>query len=81
VEIFFASIQICSLCGHQKRDLKLSDRMWKCPSCGAEHVLDHNAVVNLKKEVIKIRRATLKFTSVENHLWRVEHLEMLALAG
>jgi putative transposase len=65
-ERYFPSSQLCNCCGHQKRDLKLSDWAWKCPACGTEHIRDHNAAVNLKAEAI--RRATPEFTSVESHL-------------
>jgi putative transposase len=52
---YFPSSQLCSHCGHQNRDLKLSDRMWTCPECGTEHVRDVNAAVNLREEAIRIR--------------------------
>jgi putative transposase len=45
---FYASSKFCSCCGAKKNDLKLSDREWKCSSCGAEHDRDFNASQNLK---------------------------------
>jgi putative transposase len=45
---FYASSKFCSCCGKKKNDLKLSDREWKCSSCGAEHDRDFNAAQNLK---------------------------------
>jgi len=45
---FYASSKFCSCCGKKKTDLKLSDREWKCSSCGAEHDRDLNAAQNLK---------------------------------
>jgi putative transposase len=45
---FYASSKFCSCCGAKKNDLKLSDRDWKCSSCGAEHDRDFNASKNLK---------------------------------
>jgi putative transposase len=45
---FYASSKFCSCCGKKNNDLKLSDREWKCSSCGAEHDRDFNASQNLK---------------------------------
>jgi putative transposase len=45
---FYASSKFCSCCGAKKNDLKLSDREWKCSSCGADHDRDLNASQNLK---------------------------------
>ena len=45
---FYPSSQICSSCGNRKVDLKLSDRMYKCPICGLEIDRDYNASINLK---------------------------------
>lgn len=45
---FYASSKFCSCCGAKKNDLKLSDREWKCSSCGADHDRDFNASQNLK---------------------------------
>ena len=44
---FYASSKTCSHCGHVKKDLKLSDRIYVCPVCGAELDRDLNAAVNL----------------------------------
>lgn len=44
---FYASSKTCSHCGHVKKDLKLSDRIYVCPICGAELDRDLNAAVNL----------------------------------
>jgi transposase len=35
------------VCGYAKEDLKLSDREWTCPVCGARHDRDHNAAKNI----------------------------------
>ena len=45
---FFPSSKICSCCGHIKKDLKLSDRIYKC-ECGNIINRDFQASLNLKK--------------------------------
>ena len=52
---FFPSSKICSCCGHIKKDLKLSDRIYKC-ECGNIINRDFQASLNLKeygKNVLK----------------------------
>ena len=39
----------CHFCGHIKRELKLSEREWRCPSCGAILDRDLNAAVNIER--------------------------------
>lgn len=46
VSRWFASSKTCSACGHKHADLKL-EKIWVCPVCGAEHVDDVNAVINM----------------------------------
>lgn len=46
---FFPSSKTCSCCGSYKGDLKLSDRTYKCESCGIELDRDYNASLNLKQ--------------------------------
>lgn len=45
---FFPSSKLCSCCGHIKKDLKLSDRIYKC-ECGNVIDRDFQASLNLKK--------------------------------
>ena len=45
---FFPSSKLCSCCGHIKKDLKLSDRVYKC-KCGNIIDRDYQAALNLKK--------------------------------
>lgn len=47
VDRFYPSSKTCSCCGKIKKDLKLSDRIYKC-SCGFVCDRDLNASVNLK---------------------------------
>ena len=44
---FFASSKKCSNCGYKINDLKLSDRIFKCPECGMFKDRDVNASINL----------------------------------
>lgn len=44
---FYPSSKTCSCCGHIKQDLKLKDRIFKCPICGLEIDRDLNAAINL----------------------------------
>lgn len=51
VDRFYPSSKTCSNCGHIKKDLKLSDRIYRCPECGLEIDRDFNAALNLEKYV------------------------------
>ena len=44
---FYASSKLCSVCGHRKSDLKLSDRIYRCEHCGTIIDRDMNASINL----------------------------------
>ncbi|MHA1911038.1 MAG: RNA-guided endonuclease InsQ/TnpB family protein [Candidatus Kariarchaeaceae archaeon] len=44
---FFPSSKMCSACGTIKKDLKLSDRLFTCESCGLKIDRDFNASLNL----------------------------------
>ena len=44
---WYPSSKTCSNCGHIKKDLKLSDRTYICPNCGAVIDRDLNAAINL----------------------------------
>ena len=47
VSRWFPSSKICNCCGNIKKDLKLSDRIYKC-KCGYEEDRDFNASLNLR---------------------------------
>lgn len=49
---FYASSKICSQCGSIKKDLKLADRTYICPECGAVIDRDLNAAINLRDNQI-----------------------------
>lgn len=48
VDRFYPSSKICHKCGHIKKDLKLSDRTYKCFECGYIEDRDINASLNLR---------------------------------
>lgn len=48
VDRFYPSSKTCHKCGHIKRDLKLSDRTYKCSECGYIEDRDINASLNLR---------------------------------
>ncbi|MGO1044889.1 zinc ribbon domain-containing protein, partial [Clostridioides difficile] len=47
VDKFFPSSKKCSCCENIKKDLKLSDRIYKCDNCGISIDRDYNASINL----------------------------------
>ena len=49
VDRFYASSKTCSRCGHIKKDLKLSDRVYECTECGLVIDRDYNAALNLRR--------------------------------
>ena len=70
---YFPSSQLCSNCGFQYKGLKLSEREWTCSCCGAHHIRDVNAAINLKNYIPLEER---EFTPVESE--KISNLAMLA---
>lgn len=48
VDRWYPSSKLCHDCGHIKKDLKLSDRTYKCSECGYVEDRDINASLNLR---------------------------------
>ena len=48
VDRFYPSSKTCHVCGNVKKDLKLSDRFYKCSECGYVEDRDINASLNLR---------------------------------
>jgi len=71
---YFPSSQLCSKCGFQYKNLKLSEREWTCSCCGTSHIRDVNAAINLMKYVPLERR---KLTPADSE--KISNLVGLAL--
>lgn len=64
VNRFFPSSKKCNHCGYINKELKLSNRKWKCPQCGGDISRDYNAALNIldegRKMLIGVRNTEFK---------------------
>ena len=54
IDRFYPSSKRCSKCGHVKDELGLSERTYRCESCGNVLDRDYNAAVNIRDEGVRI---------------------------
>ncbi len=51
---FYPSSKLCHCCGFKYKGLKLEERFWTCPNCGAYLDRDENAAINILNEGLNI---------------------------
>lgn len=54
IDRFYPSSKTCSSCGHKRDDLTLSDRTYRCPTCGTVIDRDLNAAINIRNEGMRV---------------------------
>jgi putative transposase len=80
VSRWYPSSKTCNKCGYIHSELKLSDRLWTCPSCGVEIERDFNAACNIRQEALKIVGQELpEYTSMESNKNLMKVLALSAL--
>jgi len=47
IDRWFPSSKTCNHCGHVLKELDLSVRVWRCPSCNSVNDRDENAALNI----------------------------------
>jgi putative transposase len=56
IDTFYPSSKLCSHCGNIKKDLKLSDRIYRCDKCGLVIDRDLNAAYNIRDYYLNIKK-------------------------
>ena len=54
IDRFYPSSKMCSKCGHVKDELGLSERTYRCGSCGSVLDRDYNAAINIRDEGMRV---------------------------
>lgn len=54
IDTFYPSSKLCHCCGFKYKGLKLEERFWTCPECGAYLDRDENAAINILQEGLNI---------------------------
>jgi putative transposase len=67
---FYPSSKMCSACGHTKRNLDLSERVFVCENCHSHVDRDLNAAVNLEKLAVSCTESINACESREVHASR-----------
>ena len=67
-----ASSKTCSHCGHQYKELALSERKWTCAQCHTTHDRDINAAYNIRWMALE-RHLTLRVSSSGNDEEKVSY--------
>lgn len=66
IDRWYASSKTCE-CGHVNKSLKLTDRKWVCPECGAVNNRDLNAARNILRKGISELESESKASSEASH--------------
>ena len=73
IDRFYPSSKTCCHCGYHHKDLKLSERWWRCPGCHKIVDRDGNAAVNIFREgASSLGRAGVIPYSVRLPVWTPE---------
>ena len=59
INSFFPSSKKCHCCGFKMKDMSLSIREWKCPSCFEIHDRDINAAKNIMNEGLRFHHGVV----------------------